>query len=284
MKWYILITVIVLAIIVYLFAWRREANSQELEDINSIPYQMMQVAVENLQEYGVGAEFEPVGVVSNAFETSGLLTQAPEFFIKINKGSTRAITIQELYKYSYLNSANAKLMRSDFERMVRTGDYIYKMNVSGSETHITISPGGERFSGLLAVATRLPARSFAPQKPSDLLQRCTKKVITTNIFGNPAETVRICANATCMQTTPENCLMSEITSRHGVFGYVTPTPNIAPREGMIVGKLCRATASYEWGLKLAGGIKLGILGDYGIDVSGIGGTGTIHSDVWCQGG
>lgn len=169
----IILIIIIIALLIIVFY--RSSASAQVSSGNSVS-QLFSHFEKNLNRYGVKISPEPSGKIENREHARRILLNGSEFFL-ILSGETAAKV-----RMSYVRKQNDELYSSISNSIidsVQAGDDIYDVSYGGDITHLTISPDGQRQSGLFAAATRLPYPSWQDGYPmffaKNLQSNCSKK-------------------------------------------------------------------------------------------------------------
>lgn len=278
-KIFIIIIGIALGVVgAVLLLTRSEARAQE----RGVAEQLIDAVRENLEPFGIGFDFEFVGVVENVDEFAAQLTATEEAFFRIEKGQLITETMGALMAEAGNEDAQESI-KSEMREGISDGDYIYRVYFEGASSRLTISPDGSTYSGAVARLSRLNVASFhqPPNPQAEESNTCAIKVLTRNIFGQPAEQIEVCVRAYCTPPAVDGCEILTIEPRSWWFGRVFVDPESTPVDGTVYRYYCRGPVKYKWGVGL-GAIRTSKYGDFEVENLRMGGQGTVMPEISCQ--
>ena len=281
-----LVCVIVAAVVLFLLAYRGHAageeESSEESITDSVVASMMDAAVHRLLQSDISMDYEKLGDVETVDQVIDLLTMQSEYFVLV-------VYDGESYKTTthYVNDVSSRggimaSLESELRKNIQIRDEIYKIVIDGQITHMTISSDGKRYSGMFPMASRIDNRVAMmldiERSVSDRFEACEYEPLSITIFGIPGEAIKACVEVQCSNSDidSESCMLTDVESWHGVFGYVA-IDNIEdlPVQADVSGDTCKGCITYKWG------IGVNIEGKISVDIIGLGGSGVACAEASC---
>lgn len=267
---YGVIVFVVLVIIVLGLTWRNSANGQQtLIEPETPASQLLAQMAQTLQARDVRVSYQLVGRVENVSDSANILLSGPQYYVFLSGNG---------YEMFYLDSIDDRtrdLLLREIEFEISVGDMVFSLNVNDQSIQVVMAMDGSRYGGTFLMLSRIDSENPDDQHSEE--RGCEQKVLSTDLFGRPAEQARGCCRATCLGGSVQECELESVESKSWYFGYVDLNPNSmdVPRSGIVRGSTCRAYVSYVWGVRLR-------LPEWSYDIPGPGGEGNLIPNARCR--
>lgn len=249
-------------------AWRYAPSDTAIERVRGVPRgaaeRQATLAVDTFNRlYGRDVEIVAVdyrGAVTDVAATVDEMMRT--LAIPASDGpaaATRIVTASEAG--ATVPPAELARLRTSLAANLAPGDYLLLVRLEVRATGVAIEtlnsmrPDGSGFSGtFFGTARGEPAGGSSVQLPNTV---CETRVISTYLWGSPAETARGCARVTCDGPRPIDCKVTEANCFGGFFAECKIVPPVGTA-GAIVGPCCDCAFNYAWAtgfkkVKVAGG-------------------------------
>ena len=193
-------------------------------------------------------------------ETVYRMSSPTQFFVIANPdGRVEFLTIQNLIEFGLARSDDAEVWREVYSKQLLNsinGKWIaYEIMMENMATIIAIDEGSKQVAGVL---TSLSRRVSSAHGHSHYAKKCSLTLpLTYYIWGEYAETIKICMEAQCSGVSPISCDVIDAPTSTGWFAEVEidPRPSF---QGEVRGDLCLGRARIEVKY-LVGAVKLKII-------------------------
>jgi hypothetical protein len=144
----------------------------------------------------------------------------------------------------FLESLQLNLSRGDFRIWILLRD---SQNNKQVKSLNSMKPDGSMFSGGFFATARLPGRFRTQVSLENTV--CYREVLTTYLWGAPAETVEGCVRASCQGAACTDCVVTSSHAFGGFFAKAEIVPNSGAR-GRVVAheskKCCDGYFNWAW--------------------------------------
>lgn len=244
-------------LLLLLVFYRSAAEAQEDFDVVN---EKISVSISNLRAIGVEADVKFLGPLSELPEFVLQMKSPEEPVIYFDGQELHISTVAEMAERSgnyegFLQSISQEIDAALAE--LSAGDiWAVEYYFAGQTAHVVLSEDTARSRGVFSDMSRIAFQSIYPNGNSEqaveLSSACSRKVLTRNIFGQDAETVRVCVEAQCQARAPKSCQIYDKSWNAWYFGKVEFVPPDQPESGNIYGALCRGRGYYNWSVSFAG--------------------------------
>lgn len=285
-KWLTLFLFLVALAIVLLLFVRCSAEAQESGD--SLASDLVETSIANIRAAGILAEAKVLGKVEEFPDIFERMSADDEVFFYSDGDKNHILTIAEAAELS----SDAGAFLENFKERVESlsadfgasENWVVEYTIEDrSPTYVVMTDNGLNSVGTLANLSRIHFESQFPKfqrtPGNKVLPDCAERVLTRNIFGQVAESVRVCVEAICNAGNPSPCEIVEKAKTEWFFGKVEFNPATQPEPGQTVGPLCKGRAYYTWSVEFLG---LRIFG-YDAEIPGLAraNSGSLMSSVKC---
>lgn len=279
-----LIIFLVILIACFVLLYRTPGNAQEL---SKDAVEKIESSLWNLRSIGLNVEAKVLGSAKEFANYITLISSLNQPVLFFDGKNLHIARLKDFYYsgesilFAYSESLNDEDGR--LAEVLNKDPYLVEYYFQNYSAYVLMAADGSQSVGIFSDLSRIKideiSEDLLPGVVKELEQRCVEKVLTKNIWDNPAEWVRICTEAQCTVDRVDSCEIYEKASQAFVFGSVEFMPANVPESGKKFNNSCIGRAAYEWSV-LLGEIK--ILG-YEVAIGGFGldGTGLVESTVYC---
>lgn len=268
---YKIIVFVILVTIVLGLSWRNSANGQQHQNESETrASQMLYEMVQNLEQRDIRVSYRAVGRVRDVRETAKMLLNGPQYYLEITRNRF------ELVALNMMEDLLGALLLHQIESVIAVDDIVYVLDVNGQNIRVVMSEDGSRSGGLFLMFSRVHSDA-SDDDVSVEREECERKVLSTDLFSRPAEYVKACCRATCLNGSIQNCELKTVVGGHWYFGYIDLDPDSedTPKPGHVEGNWCRAYVNYSWGVRFG-------LPHLGFSIQGPGEKGEVTFGIRCE--
>ncbi len=266
---YSVIIFVVLVTIVLGLSWRNSANGQQITtEPETRASQLLDQMVQTLQARDIQVSYQLLGRVENVKDTADMLLRGPQYYLYVSGNR------YEMFSLDSKDDRVGALLLREFQSAISVGDMVFSVDVNGHGLEVVMSMDGSRSGGSFLMLSRIDSEN--PEGHFSEVRGCEQKVLSTDLFGRPAEQASGCCRATCSGDRVQYCELESVESKNWYFGYVklNPSSTDVPSSGMVSGSMCRAYVSYVWGVRFR-------LPEWNYNIPGPGGEGTLIPNARC---
>lgn len=198
-------------------------------------------------DYAQILSIKNLGAVENPQET---VDEMMKTGVLLKTGNSEEVPSVEPLALSALTDGERSLTRDSLLLNVDRGDFkieISMRNQKSGSTYTSVnsmSKDGNRFSGIFLGTTRLPGDLTTSMRLPNTV--CQTKIVTTYLWGAPAETVKACVRATCEENRCVDCVVTDTSAYGGLFGGAKILPNAGTSGRSPSPDCCEAYFKYSW--------------------------------------
>lgn len=255
-KWPLaIIAFIVVLVIMLLLVFRSTAEAQAAD---SAINEKISVSVQNMRFVGLESSAKIIGRFEDRPDALDLIKSTGQPLFYFDGAELYFRTLEEAAAETeqpeeFIAGVQAQIEERAAD-LQNSDSWLVEYYVGGTVGYVLFSEDTVRSAGVLSDMSRIAFQSVYPNDhPNQAMeQSCTFKGLTRNIFGQTAESVRLCVEAACQSRVPQSCNIYEKATRAWLFGSVSFNPDDLPESGQITGGMCQGRGYYRWSVGFQG--------------------------------